>query len=152
MSENNPKNDIEQFAEAMEEFLKENLYTLKLIQRQGIVPIINRNVYERAISEFGEKPQIDMAIEEMAELTKALLKHRRRMFSNPIADNENELTNNIAEEMADVYITMEQLKILFDNDLLVEQMIQKKTRRLNDYMDSLKEKAVTEFREAYKGV
>ena len=36
-------------------------------------------VYRRCICEYGTQPQIDMCIEEMSELTKALLKYRRQM-------------------------------------------------------------------------
>lgn len=35
------------------------------------------SVYRRCISEYGTQPQVDMCIEEMSELTKALLKWRR---------------------------------------------------------------------------
>lgn len=36
-----------------------------------------RNIMTRAIQHFGETAQIDMAVEEMAELTKALCKVKR---------------------------------------------------------------------------
>lgn len=36
-------------------------------------------VFKRCICEYGTQPQIDMCIEEMSELTKALLKYRRKI-------------------------------------------------------------------------
>ena len=36
-----------------------------------------KEIEGRAINTYGEQPQVDMAIEEMPELTKASLKHRR---------------------------------------------------------------------------
>lgn len=45
-------------------------------------------VYRRCICEYGTQPQIDMCIEEMSELTKALLKYRRK-FALVRGDNVN---------------------------------------------------------------
>lgn len=58
----------------------------------------------KACEEFGSKPQIAKAIEEMAELSKELAKE--------LNDNGNE--DNIREEIADVMIMMEQMVFLFD--------------------------------------
>ena len=64
------------------------------------------NIMLNAINLFGDHAQIDMAIEEMSELTKELLKDRR--------GKENR--SDIAMEMADVYIMLEQLKFIFGID------------------------------------
>ncbi len=61
------------------------------------------DIYKLAIEKWGRELQILMGIEEMAELTKALIKH--------IRSKENR--DNIIEEMADVEIMMGQLKRLF---------------------------------------
>ena len=58
------------------------------------------DILTAAIKVFGEKPQEEVAIEEMAELIQAIShKHRGRK-------------NNIAEEIADVEIMIEQLKVI----------------------------------------
>lgn len=62
------------------------------------------NVMIDALEYYGNIPQIDIAIEEMSELIKELLKNRR--------GEENR--SMIADEMADVYIMLEQLKFIFD--------------------------------------
>ena len=57
-----------------------------------------------AIGLYGKEKQSMMAIEEMAELTVEILHSLRGRESN------------IVEEMADVYIMLEQMRILFEND------------------------------------
>lgn len=61
------------------------------------------NVMIAALEYYGNNPQVDVAIEEMSELIKELLKNRR--------GKENR--SMIADEMADVYIMLEQLKFIF---------------------------------------
>lgn len=61
------------------------------------------NVMIDALEYYGNNPQVDVAIEEMSELIKELLKNRR--------GKENR--SMIADEMADVYIMLEQLKFIF---------------------------------------
>lgn len=89
------------------------------------------NIMLDAISLFGDHAQIDMAIEEMCELTKELLKNKR------CKGNRGE----IAEEMADVYIMLEQLKFIFgvdETELKVNAEF--KLHRLRERMDELYEK------------
>ena len=54
------------------------------------------------VKKYGDK-QITICIEEMSELTKELCKHNRGSNNYP----------NIIEEIADVYITLKQIEILF---------------------------------------
>lgn len=61
------------------------------------------NIMIDALEYYGNNPQVDVAIEEMSELIKELLKNRR--------GKENR--SMIADEMADVYIMLEQLKFIF---------------------------------------
>ena len=56
------------------------------------------NVLHEAVRTFGKQHQEDIAIEEMAELTKELIKNRRY--------GENFNRANIHEEIADVYIML----------------------------------------------
>ena len=61
-----------------------------------------KTLLERIIDHYGEKAQMIVAIEEMAELTKALTKDMRGSINK----------DHVTEEMADVYICLEQLKII----------------------------------------
>lgn len=63
-------------------------------------------IYEAAVKRWGDKAQILMAVEEMAELTKALLKYIR-YGARP------EVLEAIAEERADVEIMLNQLHVIF---------------------------------------
>lgn len=58
------------------------------------------SIYEQAIKTFGVPAQVDMLIEEMAELTQALLKWRRG----------KDVMENLHEEIADVEIVLAQIK------------------------------------------
>lgn len=58
------------------------------------------NLLERAVNFFGEEEQENMCIEECAELIQAINKKHRRK------------PHNIPEEIADVEITLEQVKII----------------------------------------
>ena len=60
-------------------------------------------VLRKAIDTYGKEPQAKMMIEEMSELTKALCKWFRGE-----AD-----TGHILEEMADVQIMLDQMRMIF---------------------------------------
>ena len=61
---------------------------------------------ERAIETYGKDMQLTVAVEEFSELIKEICKHKRG------ADN----IDNIVEEMADCYIMLEQMEIIFGID------------------------------------
>lgn len=82
-------------------------------------------VYWRSIEKYGSDAQIFLAIEEMSELTKAILK-LRRYASSANFDNYYE---NMLEEMADVKIMLRQLEMIFDCEFGVEQWIDRKVKR-----------------------
>lgn len=79
-----------------------------------------KQVFRSAISKYGETNQIIVAIEEMSELIKALCKKLR---GKP--DFEN-----LAEEMADVGIMLDQLSIMEQNADRVRKRRNEKVRRL----------------------
>lgn len=80
------------------------------------------NILLRAIVEYGAEAQTDMMIEEMSELTKALLKHRRK---------ESEKTlDNILEEIADVQIMLDQMKLIHDDGKATDKYRDVKLLRL----------------------
>lgn len=89
---------------------------------------MNREILYKVIDACGKDHQIDIAIEEMSELTKALLKDRRY--------HTEQTKRDVTEEMADVFICLEQLTIMYQNMCAVEQIQKEKLsrleRRLND--------------------
>lgn len=87
-------------------------------------------ILHSAIEKFGEAPQIIMAMEESSELTQALSKHLRGQNND----------DNVAEEIADVYIMLRQLEIIFKNESLVDNYIEKKIQRLSEKLNKYKPK------------
>ena len=66
---------------------------------------------EEAVEHFGEKAQILQTVEEMAELTKALLKYiRYKDFGH---GDLGDILECINEERADVSIMLNQLAVIF---------------------------------------
>jgi hypothetical protein len=85
---------------------------------------MNKNIlYTKVLEKWGYYSQIDMCIEEMAELTKALCKAKRS--KKP----ENWLMS-VYEEIADVAITLEQMSILFDGEEAISYKKEEKLLRL----------------------
>mgnify|MGYP003304925514 CR=1 FL=1 len=64
------------------------------------------SVLKRAIETYGKDMQLNVAIEEFSELIKEICKNKRG------ADNRD----NIIEEIADCYIMLAQLEIIFNID------------------------------------
>ena len=84
------------------------------------------SIMQQAIKTYGVQAQCDVAIEEMAELTKAIMKIRR------VADDYEKTQSaleNLLEEIADVDIMIEQLKIMW-GPREVEEYRRKKLERL----------------------
>ena len=85
-------------------------------------------ILKMAIEKWGKNAQILMALEEMAELSKELLKNINRNSDNK---------SNITEEMADVYIMLEQLKTIYkisedDINNIFKEKINKLEKRLKN--------------------
>lgn len=74
----------------------------------------------KAIETYGAESQVDKAIEEMSELTKALLKERRY--------GENRV--DVCEEIADVFITLLQMVLIFEEKDEVAKYVDYKIKRL----------------------
>lgn len=97
--------------------------------------IYDTNTLEKAISKYGKDSQVDMAVEEMSELVKALLKDRRAM-RNPAAWDYERIYQNICEEIADVLIMLEQLMMIFNCEKEVEGYIRAKIERLKKRLEA----------------
>ena len=92
------------------------------------LPIIKKpRVLADAIATYGTVAQVDMAIEEMSELTKALCKERRTQLQ---LGKHAEAQANVIEEIADVAIMLKQLLIMFDKDGEIQKEVDYKIDRL----------------------
>ena len=88
-------------------------------------------VYETAIETWGLESQVWMVIEEMSELQKEICKARRGK-NDPDA---------LADEIADVTIMLEQLRLMFDLNGLVCQHMDFKIARLRKRLEQDKPQA-----------
>lgn len=87
-----------------------------------------RKIYDDAIEFFGTTSQKIMVIEEMSELTKELCKELRNRGN----------VEQIADELADVEITLAQIKIIYDIHQKVEEHKDFKLNRFAKNMAELK--------------
>lgn len=83
----------------------------------------------QAIATYGENEQSRVAMEELAELIRAINKYHRA--------KTDEHRQNLIEEMADVYIMLHQLSIMYDIDSEdVTHMIEKKVWRMRERLEA----------------
>lgn len=76
-----------------------------------------------AISKWGKSVQVEIAVEECAELIKAIQKNKRY----PCKEN----MKKIEEEIADVEIMIKQLRLIF-NPINIDRIIDEKIKRLEE--------------------
>lgn len=83
---------------------------------------ISDSVLLRAINQFGIEKQALVAVEEMSELQKELLKYFNRKEEN---------RHLIKEELVDVLITLRQLFLIFNySEKELNEMAERKLKRL----------------------
>ena len=86
-----------------------------------------KEIYKKAIEKFGVDGQFLKAAEECNELSKELIK----------TVNTRE-AQNITEEIADVEIMLEQLKIIFDKEI-IKEIKNKKLKRLKNRLKEVED-------------
>lgn len=79
----------------------------------------------KAVAKWGQENEIIVCIEELSELQKELCKFIRGL-------HDEQRRDNIAEEIADVEICLETMRIIFGNRERVEQLKEYKLKRLED--------------------
>ena len=87
-----------------------------------------QQIYKDAIEFFGDTSQKIMVIEEMSELSKELCKELRQRCD----------VSHIAEELADVEITLAQIKMIYGIHQAVEEQKDFKLNRFARNMAELK--------------
>lgn len=84
--------------------------------------IIKHEIYHKAIRNYGIYGQCDVCIEECSELIQAISKFKRGK------------NHNVEEEVADLEIMLEQMRIMFDNKK-IDDIKRKKINRLSRRLD-----------------
>lgn len=97
---------------------------------------------ERIAEEYGYDAQSRQCIEEMAELTQAINKFWRKQLGCGKTGLEgagfrNEEYRNLVEEIADVQIMLDQMKILLDCEESIHEVVEEK---LNRQMERINER------------
>lgn len=91
-------------------------------------------VYTRAVKAFGEEKQMVVALEELSECQKEICKFLRG-FGN---------AGNLAEEIADATIMLEQMRLIFGLNDMVCQIMDQKIMRLEDKLKGKPRQNTTE--------
>lgn len=100
----------------------------------------NIEVYQEAIDCWGVEMQLLVAIEESSELAVAISHYMRSKSDASLTD--------LAEEMADVEIMIDQLKYIFKDkgiESTIEQVKTEKIQRLQCFLSKLKTRPDTEY-------
>lgn len=88
-----------------------------------------QKIYQTAIYKCGSRNQILKTVEELAELSQALIKFTLY--------NEKINIDNIYEEIADVEIMISQLKIIFHNNKAINKFKLFKLNRLKYFLKKI---------------
>lgn len=72
------------------------------------------SIYKKAVDHFGAEHQGLKTVEELSELSAALTKY----FLAQLAGNQPTNANNVAEELADAKIMLEQLKYVLPPEIM----------------------------------
>ena len=92
-----------------------------------------KDVLRDAIDTYGADMQLNVAVEEFSELTKEICKYKRG------EDNIDRIT----EEMADCYIMLQQMEMIFNiSTVSITKEIMRKRKRLENRIEKSKRKAI----------
>lgn len=89
-------------------------------------------VYTNALVTYGEKMQMVVALEELSECQKEICKFLRGLGN----------AGNLAEEIADATICLEQMRIIFGLNDIVCQKMDEKVKRLHELIQEYYEDPV----------
>ena len=119
-----------------EKICKEGGKLLNVCDTYVLPTTCHPEILQQAVSTYGKEEQTDMVIEEMSELTKALLKYRRFENSLKSADcKQAQAKQNIYEEIADVIIMLTQLIMIYGGRDDIKTYIEGKVLRLAERLD-----------------
>jgi hypothetical protein len=85
----------------------------------------DNELMQMALQTWGQQSQLDMVIEECAELIDAIQKWRRHKVD----------TVKVLEEAVDVELCLEQLKMMLDAPILFEKLKKEKLERLEKLLN-----------------
>ena len=96
---------------------------------------MDKTILQKALDTFGVHRQIDKVIEESVELVQAVLKAREYQETHD-GDYTPSLYHAIKTELADVYVTAEYVKMLYNiSERELQEEIDFKVNRLKERME-----------------
>jgi NTP pyrophosphatase (non-canonical NTP hydrolase) len=112
-------------------------YIKNICRHVGVVekPSVTKSVIQDMLTKFGEDSQIDVAIEEMSELIKELIKYKRSKIH--FREKQAASREHVVEEIGDVMFMMEYLKAIFciSDDEIKNIIALKAVRTKERYLD-----------------
>lgn len=99
--------------------------------KNEIVDMSNFELYKKAVKKFGVEKQLIKTMEECSELIHAIAK-----YVGSGMDSTPEQEYHIAEEVADVFIMLQQVMYMFDNYDCVDDYMEQKIKRLRYFIDN----------------
>lgn len=93
-------------------------------------------IYDEATNLWGLVAQYDQCIEEMAELTVAINKYKRKVIYGEYKDS-SKIIENLVEELADVQICMEQMQFFF-KDYNIDEVVERKMQKFLSQINQMK--------------
>ena len=111
---------------------------LKWYEDAGIpvIPNYGLSTIRRAINRYGTAPQLQMAIKEMSELTKAICNLQRAVTFNYRNGAKIKVAHeSVREEIADVYVMLAQLVEIIGKPEEVQQIVLEKLDQLKGCLD-----------------
>lgn len=129
----------EQFADPIEEedFFAQFLAfkELQMYRAQNAPLIVEADVLQSAVNTYGVDAQLLMVVEECAELQQAILKWFR-VIDTPDNKAVDIAAEHVAEEAADVFVTLSQLLLVFDAES-VQRHVDSKMQRLKERIEQV---------------
>lgn len=96
-----------------------------------------QEIQNKAIEVYGVEKQILVCIEELSELIKAITKVERYIEDTDLIEKEN-MIENVVEEIADVKIIIEYLKIIYGiEESEIEEWVENKIQRTKKLIDEV---------------
>lgn len=124
----NSKNLVKEFFRKSKNEYENYRSAMNSIKEKEINEMTEQEIYKAAIDKYGKNQQMMMCIEEMSELAKELCKN--------IRGRSNE--ENIAEEIADVQIMLNQMMIIHKCETAVYFWEDEKLQRLKKRIEQEK--------------
>lgn len=92
-----------------------------------------KEILKATLHKYGLEAQLDVAIEELSELMKAIIKYKRLGYRFDVIEN-------LCEETADVQIMLDQLRMFlnFETAEIEEEKLYRLSRRINKMKDGNK--------------